>query len=300
MWVLHVTVKEAYDLFMYEQRFRNNSEATIEYYSLSLGLFLDFVGADENVDVLDIRKYKDYVVSLQCSGHLKSTSVNTYVRAVKAFYNWLIDEEQIGDCSRKLKLIKQKRQEIIPLTDEELEVLLNCFDTSSLLELRNKCLCLLMVDSGLRRAETIRLRCCDVDFEHNSLLVLGKGDKERLVPLGTLTAASMKEYADLLADKREKKTDPFFLDRFGAGLDVNAVDLVFSKLKDSTGIQRLRCHLLRHTFATNYLLDGGDLETLRLILGHSSIAITQLYLHLANNQKMLRERHRSHLDNLHK
>lgn len=287
-------------MFLYEQRFRNNSAATIEYYTLSLGLFLDFVGADESVDVLDIRMYKDYVVSLQVSGHLKSTSINTYVRAVKAFYNWLIDEEKIGDCSRKLKLIKQKREEIIPLSDDELHVLLNCFDTSDLLELRNKCLCLLMVDSGLRRAETVRLRCCDVDFSHNSLLVTGKGDKERIVPLGSATVAYLRLYDERVVDRRNKRIDSFFLDRFGNSLDVNAVDLVFSKLKDVTGIQRLRCHLLRHTFATNYLLDGGDLETLRLILGHSSIAITQLYLHLANNQKLLRDHHKSHLDILHK
>lgn len=287
-------------MFMYEQRFRNNSAATIEYYTLSLGLFLDFVGADESVEVLDISMYKDYVVYLQSSGHLKSTSVNTYVRAVKAFYNWLIDEEQIGDCSRKLKLIKQKRQEIIPLSDDEIDVLLKSFDTSDLLELRNKCLTLLMVDSGLRRAETVRLRCCDVDFAHNSLLVTGKGDKERIVPLGSLTVEVLREYNERVSDRRKKRVDSFFLDRFAEPLDVNAVDLVFSKLKDVTGIQRLRCHLLRHTFATNYLLDGGDLETLRLILGHSSIAITQLYLHLANNQKMLRERHNSHLDNMHK
>lgn len=287
-------------MFLYEQRFRNNSASTIEYYTLSLGLFLDFVGADQSVDVLDIRMYKDYVVSLQVSGHLKSTSINTYVRAVKAFYNWLIDEEKIGDCSRKLKLIKQKREEIIPLSDDELHVLLNCFDTSDLLELRNKCLCLLMVDSGLRRAETVRLRCCDVDFSHNSLLVTGKGDKERIVPLGSATVAYLRLYDERVADRRNKRIDSFFLDRFCNSLDVNAVDLVFSKLKDLTGIQRLRCHLLRHTFATNYLLDGGDLETLRLILGHSSIAITQLYLHLSNNQKILRDRHNSHLDNLNK
>lgn len=295
-----MTVREAYDLFMYEQRFRNNSSATIDYYSISLGFFLDYVGADESLDILDIRVYKDYVVFLQSSGRLKSTSINTYVRAVKAFYNWLIDEEQIGDCSRKLKLIKQKREEIIPLSDEEIQQLLDCFDTSDLLELRNKCLALLMVDSGLRRAETVRLRCCDVDFQHNSLLVTGKGDKERLVPIGAMTGAVLREYADRVAERHEKRTDPFFLDRFGNALDVNAVDLVFSKLKESSGIQRLRCHLLRHTFATNYLLDGGDLETLRLILGHSSIAITQLYLHIATSQKMLRSHHNSHLDNLHK
>lgn len=293
-----MTLQEAFDLFMYEQRFRNNADATIEYYQLSLGLFLDFVGADQSVDVLDISVYKDYVISLQTGGHLKSTSINTYVRAVKAFYNWLIDDDRIGDCSRKLKLIKQKREKIIPLSDDELQRLLNCFDCSDLLQLRNKCLTLLMVDCGLRRAETTRLRCSDVDFARNCVLVSGKGAKERLVPLGDNAAALLKVYDERIAFRRQKKVDAFFLDRFGQPLDVNAVDLIFSKLKDTTGIQRLRCHLLRHTFATNYLLDGGDIETLRLILGHSSIVITQLYLHLAADQRLLSDRRSTHLDNL--
>lgn len=72
--------------------------------------------------------------------------------------------------------------------------------------------------------------------------------------------------------------------------------LLTSKIKKRTGIDRLHPHLLRHTFATNYLCDGGDLETLRLILGHSDLQITSMYLHLAQNKQLLQSKHRSHLD----
>ena len=103
-----------------------------------------------------------------------------------------------------------------------------------------------------------------------------------------------------MSERRRKRSDPFFVDRFGNVLDVNAIDNVMQKLKERTGIDRLRCHLLRHTFATLYIVDGGNLEMLRVILGHSSIAITQIYLHIASNYKLIRESHKSHIDKLHK
>lgn len=292
-----MTVNEAFKLFMYEQKFRNNAPETLSYYTVSLGYFIDFVGGDELVEVLDIWRYKDFVIFLQSHGSLKSTSINSYVRAVKAFYNYLIDNELIADCSRKLKLIKQKRDEIIPLSDEEIRNLLSVFG-DSVLELRNKCLVLLMLDCGLRRSETCRLTFGDVDFKQKSLLVNGKGSKQRLVPMGCLTCTSLENYARLVRSSSDRSDSPFFRDRFGNALDVNAVKIVFQDLKERTGIRRLHAHLLRHTFATLYLVDGGNLEMLRCILGHSSIAVTQLYLHLASNYKLIRQSHNSHLDHL--
>lgn len=293
-----MTILQAYDLFMYEQRFRNNSSATLEYYSNALGMFLEFAGSSLPVEQLDISLYREYVIHLQDTG-IKSTSVNSYVRAVKAFYNFLIEDERIRDCSRKLKLVKQRKQEIIPLSDVEIKRLLDCFDTSDLLDLRNKCLTLLMLDCGLRRSEPCRLTVSDVDFHQNALLVLGKGDKQRLVPMGRATSDALFDYNTRVADRRSgKPNDPFFLDRFGAALDPNAVKIVFQDLKVRADIPRLHCHLLRHTFATLYLVDGGNLELLRCIMGHSSIAITQIYLHLASNYKLLLDSHISHVDGL--
>lgn len=219
------------------------------------------------------------------------------MRAVKAFYNYLIDEELIGDCSRKLKLIKQQKQEIIPLSDEEIGKLLGCFDISDELELRNKCFTLLMLDCGLRRSELCRLKVSDVDFVQNSLLVNGKGGKQRLVPMGDLTFRCLESYFHRTAPRRSGKISaPFFLDRRGSGIDINVVKMVFQDLKERTGIQRLHPHLLRHTFATLYLVDGGNLEMLRCLLGHSSISITQIYLHLSSNYSLIRAQHNSHVD----
>lgn len=248
---------------------------------------------------LDISHYKDYILYLADTG-IKSTSINTKMRAVKAFYNYLIDAEQIGDCSRKLRLVKQSRQEIIPLSDDEIYILLNSFDLADTLELRNKCIVMVMLDSGLRRSEVTRLRFSDIDLRNKRILVNGKGAKERIVPLGDTTSEMFGLYLERQSSRLDKKSSPLFADRCGNLLEANAIDKIFEKLKQITGIDRLHPHLLRHTFATLYIVDGGDLETLRILLGHSSIAITQIYLHLATNYRLLQDRHKSHIDKLHK
>ena len=285
---------EAFEMFIREQRIRRNSGATIEYYKISLDKFSDFAG-DIDVDELTIELYKAYTLHLLDDTNLKSTSVHTYLRAVKAFYNWLIGEELIPDCSRKLKLVKQDRKVIVPLSDDEIKKLLDCFG-SDVLELRNKCIVVLMLDSGLRLGEVVRLRLDDV--YDNFIVVNGKGSKQRVVPLGQTCRSLISEYvgnfrlgapssARLFISKYEEKP-----------ITQNAIHCFFDDLKVRTGISRLYPHLLRHTFATLYIIDGGDLETLRCILGHSTISITQIYLHLASNYKLAYQRHQSHLDNI--
>lgn len=287
--------RHAYEMFIREQRIRHNSTSTIEYYKISLDKFAEFTG-DIDTEDLTIELYKAYTLHLLDDTQLKSTSVHTYLRAVKAFYNFLINEELISDCSRKLRLVKQDKKVIVPLSDVEIGKLLDCFNCSDVLGLRNKCIVVLMLDSGLRLGEVVRLRLDDV--YDNFVVVNGKGSKQRVVPLGQTCRALLSEYignfrlgasssARLFISKYEEKP-----------LTANAVHCFFEDLKVRTGISRLYPHLLRHTFATLYIIDGGDLETLRCILGHSTISITQIYLHLASNYKLAYRNHRSHLDNI--
>lgn len=152
-----------------------------------------------------------------------------------------------------------------------------------------------MCDSGLRRGEILSLTMCNVDLKHDFLLVTGKGCKQRFVPLGKLSHDVLLYYI-VYYRAGAGGSDPVFVDRFGNACNANTIKQVFQKLKKCTGIDRLHPHLLRHTFATNYLVDGGDLETLRLILGHSDLQVTSMYLHLAQNKRLLQSKHRSHLD----
>lgn len=287
---------DAYRIFMTEQRIRRNSAATIEYYRISLGKFRSFSG-NIDVDYLNIELYKAYVLHLLDDTELKSTSVHTYLRAVKAFYNFLINEGFIFDCSRKLKLVRQDRSVIVPLSDEEICRLLDSFGETDRLELRNKCIVALMLDSGLRLGEVIRLRIDDVFPDGRFLIVNGKGNKQRVVPLGLSCSSLLGKYMSEV--RAGAPMGSLFLSKYNdKPLTRNAVHCFFGDLKVKTGISRLYPHLLRHTFATLYIIDGGDLETLRCILGHSTITITQVYLHLAANYKLAYRNHCSHLDKL--
>lgn len=291
-----MTIERAVELFMVEQKFRNNTEKTVEYYKIALELFCQWLPDSASTDNLDIYTYKSYVIDLQAR-NISSTSVNSYTRAVKAFYNFLISEEIIPDISRKLKLSKADKPEIEPLTDDEIMSLLSYFDEDNKLQLRNKCLVMLMLDSGLRRGETISLHIGNVNFCTNIMLVTGKGRKQRFVPLGEQSRLCLRKYVNFYRCCAEA-SEPLFVDRFGNPCNDNTIKQVFAKLKKYTGIERLHPHLLRHTFATQYIVNGGNLEMLRLIMGHSSITVTQIYLHLANNIKLMQETHNSHLDKL--
>lgn len=154
-----------------------------------------------------------------------------------------------------------------------------------------------MLDSGLRRGEIPRINIGDITFHTKSMIVRGKGSKQRLIPMGYQTSEQLLNYR-LQFRQGALSSEPFFLDRNGNRCTDNTIKLIFQRLKTCSGIERLHPHLLRHTFATYYLADGGDLETLRLILGHSNIHTTQMYLHLAFNLKLQRSRHNSHIDKL--
>lgn len=302
-----MTIQELYDLFILEQQYRNNTDVTIEWYKLQLTEFFKWLNS-EDISALTLIHFKQYGVYLRTEVHkrdgskLSSSSIHGCMRAVKSFYNFCISEGYLSDFSRQLKLPKIHKDEKQILDDTEIKQLMNSFDkVNADINLRNKCIVALMLDSGLRRGEILRLNVGDVDFRNKMLLVRGKGCKQRLVPLGLMSCDLLSEYMQKVRScchtwNAEERA--FFLDRFGKRCSENLVKQLFQDLKQSSGIERLHPHLLRHTFATYYLADGGDLETLRLILGHTDIQTTQTYLHLAFNLKLARSRHNSHLDKL--
>ncbi|MGN0688379.1 MAG: tyrosine-type recombinase/integrase [Oscillospiraceae bacterium] len=298
-----MTIKQLYDMFLLEQQYRNNTSKTINWYNENLFNFFTWLDSDD-ISELTLENFKLYGVHLRTEvfkrngAQLSSTSVQCALRAVKAFYNFCIEEDHLPDFSKKLRLPKAHSKEKMILDDDEIKKLLSCMEQQNMC-LRNKCFVTLMLDSGLRRGEVPKLDISDVDFKNKILLVKGKGCKQRVVPLGAMSCTLLQKYYDERQSKQYvSSSSPFFLDVNGNRCSDNLMKQVFQDLKKLSGIERLHPHLLRHTFATYYLADGGDLETLRLILGHGDIQTTQTYLHLAFNLKLARSRHNSHLDKL--
>ena len=303
-----MTIHDMYEMFLLEQEYRNNSPVTIEWYKSQLENYFTWLmctvpssyNDPAELNLLNFKRYGVFLKNqLKRNGdNLSSSSVHGAMRAVKAFYNFCIGEDYLDDISRQLRLPKVHSKEQLILGDAEIIQLLRACDESfSHCSLRNKCFVLLMLDSGLRRGEIPRINIGDITFHTKSMIIRGKGSKQRLIPIGFQTCEQLLQYR-LQFRPKAQSSEPFFLDQNGQRCSDNLVKQIFKRLKDTTGIEHLHPHLLRHTFATYYLADGGDLETLRLILGHSNIHTTQMYLHLAFNLKLQRSRHNSHIDKL--
>ncbi len=264
--------------FILEQRVRGNSKHTISYYRRSLVKFTSLT-AIQSTEEITIRKCKEYYIKLTDTG-LSSVSVQSYIRGLRTFLSWLYQNEYIEqDITQKFKLPKAQRKIIDVLTDSEINILLNSFSTQHIIGLRNKCICLLMFDSGLRLNEVVRLTLADFHLDEKYAIVTGKGDKQRIVPIGNKTIKEIKKYMLM-----RPRGDMFFLKEDGEPIQESTIKNMFRKLKNRTGIERLYPHLLRHTFATRYLENGGNIYTLQIILGHTSLEMVKKYLHLATSR----------------
>ncbi|WP_449074353.1 tyrosine-type recombinase/integrase [Ruminococcus sp.] len=292
-----MNILKAYEMFMQEQKFRGNSKETISYYKICLNMFMDYCGRDLDIDDLDIILFKSYQLYLSESKDIKRVSVRTYSRAVRVFYRYLYFEDIIDININKLKLIKADKEVIMPLTDNEVKLLLNSFEPLTFLGERDKLMCMLMLDCGLRRGEVVNLKLSDIDKSKRTMIINGKGSKQRIVPFGKTVKNQLMRYLALRTEK-PCYSDSLFLTVEREPITANTIKMLFQRLKSSSGISRLYPHLLRHTFATNYILQGGNLEVLRVLLGHSSISITQIYIHLAAQMQLVNNRFDSHLDTL--
>lgn len=282
-------ISEAVDDFLIEQRVRGNSPATISYYKRCFDSFIEYM-SDVELEEINLTRCKKYYLYLADTG-INSVSVQSYIRGLRAFLKYLYDSELIEvDICARFRLPKCTRNVIDVLSDEEIHRLYMLLDGSTMLQVRNRLIISLMLDSGLRRHEVVSLTLGDVHLEDRYLIVLGKGNKQRFVPFGSITAGILKEYLDLVYPKRDKIDFriPLIIkvSDLGdySGITDTTLKQLFRALKKRTGIKRLKAHLLRHTFATRYLENGGNIYALQAILGHTSLEMVKRYLHLATNR----------------
>lgn len=291
--MLTLTVADAYGLFLQEQKFRGNSPYTIDYYKRSLKIFIDFCTPELDIEDIDIILFKSYQLYILENREINKISVRTYARAVKVFFRWLYFENYIDIDINRLQLMKANKDVILPLSDNEVSQLLNYFDNDKFLGCRDKTICMIMLDCGLRLGEIVNLQNTDVDLINRYFVINGKGSKQRVVPFGSSVAEQLQQYLDFRAGC---PSTSFFLNHRYEPITNNAIKMLFSRIKKKSGLSRVYPHLLRHTFATNFIYRGGNLEVLRVLMGHSTINITQIYIHLASQMHLINDNYNSHLD----
>lgn len=283
----------SYEFIKY-QIVKGNSKNTVEYYKYALTPFMDYFGNDFNIEDFNKSNLRDYSVILR-SRDLSSQSIKSYSKGIKAFLSWLYTDGYTQyNLSLWFPLPKAKKMIIDILTDEESKQLFNSFDLSSIFGLRNYLMCALMFDSGLRKSEVVNLRIIDVHYKECYIIVNGKGDKQRIVPISHKLSLLLSGYCHsyLLS------SNYIFISRYGTPITTSTIDRLFKTLKTKLSIPRLHAHLLRHTFATRFLFNGGDLLTLQLILGHTGIDTCIIYLHLSQSMVNFSFSRFSPMDNL--
>ena len=282
-------LNELYNKFIDEKK-SYCEEKTITYYEENLTKFIEYVADGE----LTRDIYIKYIYELR-KKNIKNTSIRTYCRAIKAFSNWLLENEYIEkDITFRVKLPREDKDIVIPLSEDEVikldNVILIPVFTDSILYLRNALIIHLMLDAGLRKSEVINLNVNDIDVNKDVIYINNsKYNKSRVIPLSSVIKNLYNAY---LIDREYSdiglmNNTPLLIKSDDKRITSDTIKSLFRRLKKQSGIERIHPHLLRHTFATSYLMQGGNLEQLRIILGHSDYNVTRHYLHLAASNKLL-------------
>jgi len=311
-----IALEKLIEHFRLFNRTENKSPRTVQWYDESLKLFLNWLqqrGKSTLLGDLDIRVVREFILDQQDqrvkhenhpfappeSGKLSSHTIQSRVRALRSFFHWL-KREGYTETHRleDLRAPRVQKNLVDILSEEEIKAILGGIDQDTPGGARNYAILWTFLDSGLRCSELTNLKYADAHIEEGYLRVLGKGNKERVVPVGASGQRILLRYRDHFRPQPEGATDNFFLSLDGQPLTVNSVQLILRRLGKRTGVSRLHPHLLRHTFATRYLINGGDVFTLQRILGHTTLAMVNQYVQLASSHVVIQHRKFSPVDAL--
>jgi site-specific recombinase XerD len=288
---------------------------TISWYSANLKSFRNYLKSrhlPDYLDNIDTKQLREYVLYLlkktRYENHpytpaktelLSAATVHGHVRTLRAFFTWLVVEGLAqNNPAKDLRPPKVSRKVISTLSDAEIRAILNTFSTSPS-DVRNQTLFMLLIDTGLRIGELVSLKVNDVHMNEGYLKVMGKGKKERIVPIGNNAQKALQRYLFRFRPKPNNPvTNNVFLSISSQPLTENSMKLMFTRLAHRSGVYRLHVHLCRHTFATRFLVNGGDVFTLQQILGHTSLEMVRNYVNLASSHITVQHRKFSPLDRL--
>lgn len=286
-----MAISDDIDVFLYRlQSIRNASPLTVKAYAEDLGQFAEFSIAEGVLTAPDVtptllRSYLATLMELNLSRSTRARKTAT----LRSFFRDLARVRMI-ERSPALGLRTVKQDKRLPkfLNQKEIEALLEAPDRTSL-GVRDKALLELLYSSGIRAAELASLTVSQLDLESGMLRVIGKGNKERMTLLGSKAVASLEEYLSCsrpeLAAKSNIPTNVLFINRYGNALSDRGVRKLFDKYCCRVASHlKITPHVLRHTFATHLLNNGADLRLVQELLGHSSLATTQLYTHVTTER----------------
>lgn len=262
---------------------KNYSKYTVLNYKLDLGDFKNFLGeaALEKVDYLTLRKY----LARLKEKNLGTRSIGRRLSTLRSFFRFL-NRDGYLKINPILALSSPKLEKHLPqfMTEEEVAKLIDSAfakNESDERSLRDRAILEAFYSTGMRISELVGLSLDDIDFIGGIVKVMGKGKKERLIPIGDTATRAIRKYLE----KRKRQNDAVFLNKSGRRITTRGVmDIVRKYIKIAGIRQGVSAHTFRHSFATHLLNRGADLRTVQELLGHANLSTTQIYTHLTTER----------------
>jgi integrase/recombinase XerD len=280
--VTHPDLDRFLEHLVVERGLRQNS---LEAYHRDLVRYLTYLtDRGKQPTALDRTDVSRYLLALR-EAELNPRSIARYLSAIRQFHRFLVREARATeDPTAHLEAPRPWQRLPVVLSSEEVDRLLAVRGAVTPLALRNQAMLELIYASGLRVSELVGLRLASLDLGIGIVRVVGKGDKERLVPVGETAANSLRAYLRDGRPRLEKgrPSDSLFLGRHGQGLTRQMFWQLVKKIARAAGITKtVTPHTLRHSFATHLLERGADLRSVQVMLGHADIGTTQIYTHMS-------------------
>ena len=265
------------------------ARATLNSYRSDLGRLSQWLANNAHEALLDIRDTTLSAFIANLSRHTRATSQSRYLSTLRRFYRWQLGRGRIF-VDPTLKLANPARPSRLPkvMSEKQVDSLLEAPDLDTPLGLRDRAMLETLYASGLRVSELVNLKIHEVGFNEGVVRVLGKGSKERLVPLGEIALDWLTRYLnearhDIL---KEQPSEDLFVTARGGAMTRQAFWQLIKRYALLADINpaKLSPHVLRHAFATHLLNHGADLRVVQLLLGHADITTTQIYTHVARER----------------
>jgi tyrosine recombinase XerC len=255
---------------------RNYSPHTLLNYHLDLREFLDFLG-DTSVEKVEYLHFRKFLAQLH-ERHYRPRTLARKLSSLRSFFRFLHQEGHIAQ-NPALLLITPRLDKPLPhfLSEGEMTKLLEFPSTEQVADQRDRAILETLYSSGIRVSELTGLNVEDVDFISNILRVMGKGKKERLVPVGEKALTEIRRYLD----GRSFQQRALFLNKSGGRLTDRSIRNIINKhIKATSILMHVSPHMVRHSFATHLLNRGADLRAVQELLGHKNLSTTQIYTHV--------------------
>lgn len=296
---------EGYDIYAEGEL----APGTIADYKNTFRKFLAVVGGD--IEVEDIKKFHVQKFLNQAAQTVSDKTRSNYHIGLSALWTWMLEEEIVEKhIVRLVKRPKPEKREIVEFTEKEVKLLLASLERSKAYvthggtvtshglqnRLRNRMIILVLLTTGCRASELCGIKLKDVDLPNRRIKVMGKGSKERFLPISDdTTRKAIWTYLQKRANKEDE--DPLVVSSTGLHLTRDGLRQLLDRIGKRAEVKNVHPHRFRHTFAIEYLRNGGDVYTLQMILGHSDLTMCRRYLNIATGDVQRVHRHASPVAN---